>query len=82
MHRVQKCTEIANVSRYASLLFVFKLQSQFAWKAIHLASPVMSISAAENAFCLSVCLCGLQQVTICLPLYGSGCRGNQKLFNQ
>jgi hypothetical protein len=51
---VQKCTEIANVSRYASLLFVFKLQSQFACKANYLASPVMSISAAENAFCLSV----------------------------
>ena len=55
----KKCTKIANVRKCAnvqSVLIGFELKSQFACQAIHVASPVLSLRAAEFAFCLSVCL--------------------------
>ena len=52
----KKCTKIASVRKFASVLIGFELKSQFACQAIHVASPVLSVRAAEFAFCLSVCL--------------------------
>jgi len=79
----KKCTKIASVRKCASVLIGFELKSQFACQATYVASPVLSVRAAEFAFCLSVCAgCSRwRYVCLCMDLVVMATR-NSLINNQ